>query len=29
MLRVRVAIKNGTFERRCDALAIQRFQKAA
>jgi hypothetical protein len=29
VLRVRVAIKNGTFERQCDAVASQRFQNAA
>jgi putative transposase len=29
VLRVRVAIKNDTFERLCDELARQRFQKAA
>jgi hypothetical protein len=29
VLRVRVAIKNGTFDRDCDELVSQRFQKAA
>jgi hypothetical protein len=29
VLRVRVAIKNGAFERQCDAVASQRFQNAA